>query len=99
MAVTFLQKRKIQRYLIPIFIILILITIIVIWRGFFVKEEPILPEKVLIPPKKIEIDFGVLKSPVLEELQPFEEIKPFEEVVVEGEVIEKLGRENPFLPY
>ncbi len=90
MAITFLQRRKIQRYLIPIFIIVILITAIVIWSGFFRKAEPIEPEKILIPPKKVEVDFEVLKSPTLEELEPFEEISPFEE---------EIGRENPFIPY
>ena len=45
---------------------------------------PVIPE-----PPKIEINFGVLKNPVLKELQPFEEINPLEE---------RAGRENPFTP-
>jgi len=90
MAITFFQKRKIQRYLIPVFIGAFLITGIIIWQGFFKKEEPPLPEEVLRPFKKIKINFEILKSLLLEELQPFEEIPPFEE---------EIGRENPFLPY
>jgi len=90
MAITFLQRRKIQKYLIPVFIVVILITIIVIWSGFLREDETIEPVKILIPPKKVEVDFEVLKSPILEELEPFEEISPFEE---------KIGRENPFISY
>lgn len=52
----------------------------------FFKEEV----KKEIPPPKIEIDFRVLESQTLKELEPFERIEPFED---------QIGRENPFLPY
>ncbi len=52
----------------------------------FFKEEV----KKEIPPPKIEIDFRVLESQALKELEPFEKIEPFED---------QIGRENPFLPY
>lgn len=90
MAITFLEKRKRLRYLFPILAIIVLITAIVIWRGFFVKEKPVLPPIEKAPAKKIEINFETLKNPLLQELQTFEEIPPFEEEV---------GRENPFIPY
>jgi len=90
MAIVFLQKRKIQNYLILIFIGVLLITTIVIWQGFFRKEKIPLPEEVLRPPKKAEINFEVLKNSLLKNLEPFQEIPPFEKEV---------GRENPFLPY
>lgn len=99
MAITFLEKRKIQRYYIIIFGIILLVTTLVIWRGFFVKEKPIFLEEVTKPLKKVEIDFNILENPILKELQPFEEIEPFREVIVEEEIIEKIGRENPFAPY
>lgn len=91
MAITFLEKRKRLQYLFPALGIILLITGIILWQGFFAKKE----ELEFIPPpptpaKKIEIDFKTLKSPQLEELQPFEKVPPYE-----GEV----GRENPFLPY
>ena len=90
MVITFLEKRKRLKSLIPVLVIVILITAVIIWRGFFVKEKPFIPEEGLKPAKKIEIDFQALKSPELEELQPFEKIPSFEE---------EIGRENPFVPY
>ncbi len=101
MAITFLKQQKIQKSLIFIFTAVILITIIVIWQGFFKKETEVLPEEIFLPLRKeIKINFEIFKNPVLEKLQPFTEIEPFKETIsVEGEIEEKLGRENPFLPY
>ena len=91
MAIVFLEKTKRQRYLIIVFLIVILIASFIIWRGFFVKEKP--PEEVISKPKReIKIDFEILKNPVLEGFQPVEKIIPL------GPEIE-IGRENPFLPY
>lgn len=90
MAITFLEKRKRLKSLIPILVIVVLATILIVWRGLFVEEKPLLPEGILKPTKKIEIDFQILKSADLEKLQLFEKIPPFEEEV---------GRENPFIPY
>ena len=91
MAITFLEKRKKLKSLIPIFVIVIFITGIVIWRGFLVKEKPSLLEEIPKPVfKELKIDFPTLESPGFEELQLFEKTLPFE-----GET----GRENPFIPY
>lgn len=90
MAITFLEKRKRLKTLIPILATVLLITVVIIWRGFFVKEKPSLPEKPSIPTREITIDFQVLESPVLEKFQPFEKATPLEE---------EAGRENPFIPY
>jgi hypothetical protein len=98
MAITFLEKRKIQRRYIIIFGIVLLVTILVIWRGFFVEKKPVFLGEVT-KTKKVELDFKILENPILKELQPFEEIEPFREVIVEEEIIEKIGRENPFVPY
>ncbi|PIR71771.1 MAG: hypothetical protein COX89_01395 [Candidatus Nealsonbacteria bacterium CG_4_10_14_0_2_um_filter_37_10] len=89
MAITFIEKRRRLRYLFPVLAIVILITAIVLWQGFFVEEKPLLPP-IEVPVKKIEINYEILKHPLLEKLQFFEDISPFE-----GE----FGRENPFLPY
>lgn len=89
MAITFIQKKEIQRYLILVFIVILLIITTIIWQGFFKKEKPPSPE-IFKPAKKIEINFEVLKNPILEELQLFEVVAPFEE---------EIGRENPFIPY
>lgn len=92
MAITFLEKRKIQKYFILILGITLLIIALVIWQGFFVKEKLVLPGEILKPSKKVEIDFEILESPILKGLQPFEKIPPL------GEEVE-IGRENPFMPY
>jgi len=93
MAITFLEERKIQKRLILILGIILLIIVLVIWRGFFVKEKPIWEAgEVLKPAKKIEINFEILESPILKGLEPFEEIEPIEAGI-------EIGRENPFLLY
>ena len=101
MAITLLEKRKRSKFLISILVISILITVVIIWQGFLVEERPVLieippedfpgvfPEVTLKPVREIKIDFQILKSPELAELQPFE-MPPFEE---------ERGRKNPFLPY
>jgi len=91
MAIVFLEKTKKQRYLIIFFLALILIASFIVWRGFLIKEKP--PEKVISKPvRKIEIDFEVLKNPILKEFQPVEKMIPL------GPEVE-IGRENPFVPY
>jgi len=91
MAIVFLEKIERQRYLTIVFLIVILITALVIWRAFFFKKK--LPEEVISKPKiEIKIDFETLKNPALEEFQPIEKIVPL------GPEI-KIGRENPFVPY
>jgi len=99
MAITFLEERKVQRRYILIFLLIILITGWVVWRGASTKEQPVSPAGVLKPVKKVELDFKILENPILQELQLFEEIKTYEEEISEGVVTEKVGRENPFLPY
>jgi len=91
MAIIFIEKGKKQKYLILVFVIVILITVFVFWKGFFAKEKPPEVGIISIPTKKIEINFEILKNPLLEELQPIEKIIP--ETGVET------GRDNPFLPY
>lgn len=99
MAITFLEERKVQRRYILIFLLVILITGWVVWRGLFVKEQPVFPSGVLKPVKKVEIDFKIFENPILQELRLFEEIKTYEEEISGGEAIEKVGRANPFVPY
>jgi len=90
MAITFIEKRRRLRYLFPVLVIIVLITGIILWQGFFVEEKPVLPPIEVVPAKKIVINFEIFKHPLLEKLQPLEAIPLFE-----GEV----GRENPFLLY
>ncbi|XOB40284.1 MAG: hypothetical protein ACKKMR_03175 [Candidatus Nealsonbacteria bacterium] len=89
MAITFQEQLKKQKNLVFIFLSLVLVTVFIIWWGYYyVGEEP-REELILKHFKKIEIDFELLENPLLDQLQPIEKIPPFE-----GEV----GRENPFIP-
>jgi len=92
MAITFLEERKIQKRFIWIFGVIILISFLIIWQGFFTKEKTIPSGEISKPAKKIEIDFDIFKNSVFIALEPFEEIKAI------GEKIE-VGREDPFAPY
>lgn len=91
-AVTFVEERKKQKKLIYIFWAVILITGLVLWQGVL-KKPARKTEEVQAPAAefgKAEINFKTLENPALRELQPFKKIEPFGE---------KIGRDNPFLPY
>jgi hypothetical protein len=94
MAITFIEKRKRLRYLVFVFLaILVAIIIIVLWpniSGYLFGIKPLVLPPLGITEEKIEIDFEVLKHPLLEKLQLFPEIEPF---------TEEVGRENPFIFY
>jgi len=92
MAIAFVEERKKQKKLIYVFAAVILITLIVLWLGVLRKprKEEGAPLPFSAELRRAEIDFKVLESPTMKELQPFKEILPFEG---------KIGRENPFLPY
>ena len=90
MAITFFQEKKRQRYLILALALVIFVILLIVWKGFSKPgEEPttVLPG---FAPSPVEIDWSVLQSPQLTELQALATTTPFE-----GET----GRENPFLPY
>lgn len=94
MVITFLEKKKFQRNLTLVFLIVILVTAVIIWRGFLAEKKPAIVEVSKVSkPKKVEINFEALQNPILKELQPFEEIKPLEGTTTE------VGRGNPFRPY
>lgn len=95
MAITFVQQKKTQKYLVLIFGALILIIAFVFFSGYFQEGEEIFISKPVVskhlPP--IKIDFQVLENPIFQKLfEPFPDLPsalPSEEI----------GRENPFLPY
>ena len=88
MAITFQKKIKKQRNLVYVLLGLILITILVIWKGQdLIAEIPF--EEPVIGFEKIKIDFGIFNNAFFKELQPLDKIPAFE-----GEI----GRENPFTP-
>ncbi len=93
--VTFLEKKDTQKQL--VLILAILITVFIIWQGFsFIsaqsEKKPVVSQESFKPTKEVEIDFKILESSFLTELQSFEEIKPIEQEIT-------IGRENPFSAY
>ena len=88
---TFTQQKKRNQILVLFFFGVLLITSIVLWQGFFKKGAVVLePLPAALAQKKIEIRFDVLKGKELEELQ----VKP-----ASSPLLEKIGRENPFVPF
>ncbi|MDD2732110.1 MAG: hypothetical protein PHI53_02855 [Candidatus Pacebacteria bacterium] len=89
MAVTFIKEKNKQKYMLIIFFIVLLITGIVIWYGFFREEKvPVLPPSISV--RDIKIDFDFLENPDFKNLEPFEGILPYDK---------EFGRENPFISY
>lgn len=89
MAITpFIEPKRKKQYLFLLLGALIVGALFLIWNYFLAKPTPIISQPQ--PPPEIKINFEVLKSPILKQLEPFETISPFE-----GEI----GRENPFVPY
>ena len=85
------KNKNRQKYLILIFFGIVLVTLGVLGKNFLPKSEITeITAGFSLKPTKIEINFDLFQNPILKELQPVEEIKPFEE---------KVGRDNPFLPY
>ena len=85
------QRIKRQRNLIIVFFVVLAITFLNLYFGYFKKEKlPPPSPQISFPEKKIQIDFSVFENPILKELQPIEKIGPPSP--------EEIGRENPFLP-
>ena len=94
MAITFIEKKKRSRYLVFIFLAIVAAAIIIVlWPNisvFIFRVEPLPLPPLERTEEKIEINFEVLKHPLLEKFQLFPEIEPF---------TEEVGRENPFIFY
>lgn len=92
MALTLVQRKKIQQGLILVLLIVLFITAAVLWLGYF-KKEPVSgleSQGVVSPiPQQVEVNFGVLTLPLLQELNT--PVEPVQEP-------ELKGRSNPFLP-
>lgn len=99
MAITFLEEKKRQTYLIWVLAVLVFLILFTVWYSFFRKTEISIPKKTT-KPLDVKIDFSVLRDPRLQEFQPFERIS----LVGGGTTTEeikgiKLGRDNPFVPF
>ncbi len=75
MAIKFIKERKKQKYLIMGFGVVLLVTAVVLWFGYFNKEKPDkLPPVGVVLIREIKINFEVLENPLLIEFQPFGKI-------------------------
>jgi hypothetical protein len=89
MAIEVLKQKERQKTLMVVFFILIVLTVFVVLSTFMKKGGVVLAPVPAPLPKRVEINFDVLKSQAMKDLQLLEEITmPAEK-----------GRENPFLPY
>jgi len=91
----FSKAQRRQQYLIAIFALVILITFAVFWFG--VINPPSAPI-VTTPPaaRQITINFDFLTSQEVKDLQPYVKITLPETLLP---IDQKVGRENPFVPY
>ena len=91
MPVNFIQEQKKQKHYVVVFWIVVLTSILVLWFGFFKKENPAPVSTFSYPHySDVKIDFSVFNNDILKNLQPVERSDFFEG---------KKGRDNPFLPY
>ena len=85
------QEKKRRKYLITIILVAVLgIVALLIYRYWYLPKKELSSPVVVVPEKEVKINFEILESPLLKNLQPFQEIPAFEG---------NLGRENPFKPY
>jgi hypothetical protein len=82
------ENRK-QKYYIIAFGLVLLVTVVIIWQGFLKNPEstPVIAPP---PPRDVKINFALLDSDALKDLQVFESFPPFEGTK---------GRQNPFVSY
>jgi len=80
------MKNKRQKYLLLVFIILLIVTAFILFTGR--EKDLVAPERVQLPIREVEIDFNFLQ--LLQQLRftSFSEIPEF---------VEEAGREDPFL--
>jgi len=99
MAITFLEQRKRQQYMIPLLVLVLVVTSLVVWYGVIKPQQPVStgpidytsPEEGLPSIlKKVDIDFNFLNNFTTDDFQIPEPISTFDKEV---------GRENPFIPF
>lgn len=92
MAITITQEKKKQKYMLLILAVVTFGILVIIWMGFFRKDEASAPapnvSAYAVP--NINIDWQMLDKLSEKPSIPFETIKVFEG---------SFGRSNPFTPY
>lgn len=86
MALKFTQKYKKQKYLLGALFLVIIITALVWWKGFYSPSGPGKEFSSSFQGREISIDFRVLENEIFKDMQAFLKIS------MPGEV----GKENPF---
>ena len=88
MAIEFKRKEIWQKYLLFLFVVLL----IVIPGLYLIKRRKNVPPSPVanLPQTKIEIDFSIFNNPLFKLLKPVQAIPPFQK---------EIKRDNPFLPY
>lgn len=100
MAITFLEQRKRQQYMIPLLVLVIVITALVVWFGILKPQQPSqsVPTDYIPSPeeglpsilRKVDVNFNFLQNFTPKDFQ-------FSEPV--SGVDQEIGRENPFIPF
>ena len=91
MAINFLQQKKKQKIVLVGFVLVVLVTSVVLWRGFFTTAQvpQILQSSGGQSFKRADIDFTLFTNPIFEKIPAPLPPAPFPE---------NIGRANPFLP-
>lgn len=90
MAITFTEERNRQTYLVWILAGVLLLTLVVLWRGYFGQESSFAPaEEKIIVPKTVDMRWEVLEQETWEGRSV---------LAPPPSVSEIQGRSNPFLP-
>ena len=86
MAFKFTQKYKKQKYLLGALLLVLIITALIWWKGFYSPSGPSREFPSSFEGKQVSIDFTVLEDEIFEEMEPFLRISMPTEV----------GKQNPF---
>ncbi len=94
----YLDQQKKQKYMIAIFSVILVITLVILWFGFLKNKISFSIFKTNLPSnqagelgsmKDIKINFDFLNTKAFQDLLPFKDVSPFEG---------KAGRDEPFKP-
>jgi len=89
---TILEQEKKQKMLLFVFVVVIFITGLILWKGYFkpTPSEEVSMTEFLEEKREIKIDLKILEHPLWKDLKSLPEISPPSE--------EEIGKENPFSP-